>query len=255
MSQRDANGSSWSAIAFVTLVSLIAVSFLYSPGTGDVNAWNKWVREISAYGLISGFAHSATDYPPLAFVMLAAVSRCAESLGMNLFLILKMSLLLSLLATCVCFYRFTRSLILTAALELTLLLNSVALAYLDIYFAPFLVAGLFHLQRGNLNRGLVLFAISCFIKWQPLIIAPFVCAYVIGTDGQREHGKLPSRIWPFVISIVTVALPIAGAFGPAVLISLYRAMTDRFLSGNALNLSWLYTLALHLLQPYKYGAL
>src|SRR6266581_269809 len=152
MSKPNANGLSWPAIALATLVSLMAVSLFYSPGTGDVTIWSNWTREISAYGLIGGFAHSGTDYPPLAFVMLAAVSRCAEALGTNWFLILKSSLLLFLFATCVCFYWFTRNLVLTAALELTLLLNSVALAYLDIYFAPFLIAGFFQLQRGHLNR-------------------------------------------------------------------------------------------------------
>jgi hypothetical protein len=254
-SGRNANGLSWPAITFVTLVGLMAVSFFYSPGTVDVGLWGDWIREISAYGLIGGFAHTLQDYPPLAWVLLAAVSRCAQLLGTDWFLVLKGSLLLFLFATCGCFYWFTRNLILAAALESTLLLNSVALGYLDIYFAPFLIAALFHLQRGNLNRGILLFAISCFIKWQPLIIAPFVCIYVIGTDGQREHGKLWSRISPFVISMVTVALPVAVAFGPAVLTSLYLATRHGMLSGNALNLSWLYTWALHLFQPYKYGAL
>jgi hypothetical protein len=259
MRQRNENGLSWSASVFVTVVSLIAVSFFYSPGTDDVGIWDAWTRGISAYGLIGGFAHTSKitlqDYPPLAWVLLAAVSRCAELLGVNWFLVLKGSLLLFLFATCVCFYWFTRNLILTAALESTLLLNSVALAYLDIYFAPFLIAGLFHLQRGNLNRGILLFAMSCFIKWQPLIIAPFVCTYVIETAGQREHAKLRSWVWPFVISMVTVALPIAVAFGPTVLIALYRAMNHGTLSAQALNLGWLYTWALHFFQPYKYGAL
>ncbi len=138
-----------------------------------MSIWNNWMREISSSGLIGGYAQSDTDYPPLAFVLLAAVSRGAAAFGIAQFLVLKFSLLIFLLATAACFYWFTRNLILTGALELALMLNSMGLAYLDIYFAPFLIAGLFHLQRGNPNRGLILFAISCFTKWQPLIIAPF----------------------------------------------------------------------------------
>jgi hypothetical protein len=179
----------WSGLALLALANLIAVSFFYSPGTGDVSIWNNWMREISSSGLIGGYAQSDTDYPPLAFVLLAAVSRGAAAFGIAQFLVLKFSLLIFLLATAACFYWFTRNLILTAALELALMLNSMGLAYLDIYFAPFLIAGLFHLQRGNSNRGLILFAISCFTKWQPLIslrLFWFTCL----TSPENAHPKI-----------------------------------------------------------------
>src|SRR6266567_6843055 len=177
MSKSKSSTWNWSGIGLLSLVNFIAISLFFSPGTGDVSIWNNWMREISGYRLVGGFANSGTDYPPLAFVLLAAVSRCATALGTSQFLVLKISLLLSLFATSACFYWFTRNPLLIAALELALTLNSMGLAYLDIYFAPFLIAGLFFLQRGNPNRGLILFAISCFTKWQPLIIAPFVLVY------------------------------------------------------------------------------
>jgi hypothetical protein len=240
-------------------VSLIAVSFLYSPGTDDVGIWHSWIDEISSYGLIGGYAHTGLlphDYPPLAFVILAAVIRCADTLGMTEFLTLKCSLLLFLVATSTCFYWFTRNSLLTAAFGFTLLLNSVALGYLDIYFAPFLIAGLFHLQRGNLNRGVFLFAISCMIKWQPLIIAPFICIYVLSNAKEgTERSKFLMRILPLALAIVAVAGPILAIFGAPVIYSLEEALTHSYLSANALNLSWLHTWALHLAQPEKYGAL
>ena len=248
----------WSGIGLLLLVNLIALSFLYSPGTGDVSIWGNWIREIWSYGLIGGYAHSDTDYPPLAFVLLAIVSRCAPAFGITQLLMLKCSLLLFLYATAACFYWFTRSLVLTAALELALTLNSIGLAYLDIYFAPFLIAGLFFLQRGNLNLGFVLFVIGCFAKWQPLIIAPFVCLYVLGVARQRapEKHRIKTQILPFALGAGVVALPLTLVFGWKVFDSLQRAMTRHaFLSGYALNLGWLQTWALHLTQPDKYGAL
>src|SRR5712664_865309 len=164
MIKTDARDWSWSGIGLLLLVNLIGMSVLFSPGTGDVSIWSNWIREISSYGLIGGYAHSGTDYPPFAFILLAAVSRCATAFGVTQFLVLKCSLLLFLFITSACFYWFTRNLILTAALEFALTLNSMGLAYLDIYFAPFLIAGLFFLERGNLNLGFVLFVISCFTK-------------------------------------------------------------------------------------------
>jgi hypothetical protein len=131
-----------------------------------------------------------------------------------------------------------------------------ALGYVDILFAPFLVAGLFQLQRGNLHSGLLLFALACFIKWQPLIIAPFVCAYVLAAaKNAAPDRKLRQAISPFAVSLAIVVIPIASVFGGALLQSLDRAMTHAFLSGNALNLAWLHTWTLHLFHPDKYGAL
>ena len=248
----------WSGLALLALANLIAVSFFYSPGTGDVSIWNNWMREISSSSLIGGYAQSDTDYPPLAFVLLAAVSRGAAAFGIAQFLVLKFSLLIFLLATAACFYWFTRNLILTGALELALMLNSMGLAYLDIYFAPFLIAGLFHLQRGNPNRGLILFAISCFTKWQPLIIAPFVLVYVLDLARERapENHRIKTQMLPFLLAAGAVALPLLLIFGWKVFDSLARAMTRHaFLSAYALNLSWLETWALHLIQPDKYEPL
>ncbi len=248
----------WSGLALLALANLIAVSFFYSPGTGDVSIWNNWMREISSSGLIGGYAQSDADYPPLAFVLLAAVSRGAAAFGIAQFLVLKFSLLIFLLATAACFYWFTRNLILTGALELALMLNSMGLAYLDIYFAPFLIAGLFHLQRGNPNRGLILFAISCFTKWQPLIIAPFVLVYVLDLARERapENHRIKTQMLPFLLAAGAVALPLFLVFGWKIFDSLHRAMTYHiFLSAYGLNLSWIHTWILHLAQPEKYGAL
>jgi hypothetical protein len=257
----EATAPRWSGIALLLLVSLIAASFLYSPGLEDVRYWLYWVDEISRYGLIGGFAHTGGDYPhdypPLAFVILAAVARCADAFGTNAFIVLKCSLLLFLFATSGCFYWFTRNLALTAALEFTLLLSSVALGYLDIWFAPFLIAGLFCLQRGNLTLGVLLFTISCSIKWQPLVIAPFICVYVWNAvqDVPSWRDKLRRQIMPFAVAALVVAMPLGAIFGTSIIHSFQLAMSHDYLSGLALNFSWLHTWALHLAQSEKYGAL
>ena len=253
------NAPKWSVVALFLLVSLIAASFFFSPGGGDVEIWNNWMREISDHGLVGGYISSDTDYPPLAFIILAAVVKCAAAFGASPFVVLKCSLFAFLLATAACFYWFTRNLVITAALELALILNSMALGYLDIFVAPFLIAGLFFLQRGNRNLGFLLFAISCLTKWQPLIIAPFVCLYVLGNAKQRavdKSSKLQTQIIPFALAAGIVGLPLFLIFGWKIFDSLHRAMTYHiFLSAYGLNLSWIHTWILHLAQPGKYGVL
>jgi hypothetical protein len=259
MNQLNSKHVSWSAIGFVVLVSLIALGFFSSPGTDDVLIWKAWMEQISDSGLIDCYANGDADYPPLSFVIMAGVVKCAAVFGATPFVVLKFSLFVFLLATAACFYCFTRNLIFTAALELALILNSVALGYLDIYVAPFLMTGLFFLRRGNLNIGFVLFAISCMTKWQPLIIAPFVCLYVLG-DAENSpldrSSKLKTRVVPFVLAAGIVAVPLLLIFGWKIFDSLHRAMTFHiFLSAYGLNLSWIHTWILHLAQPEKYGAL
>src|SRR6266478_7433837 len=143
MIEEEAKRSRWPAISLLLLINLVAVSFLYSPGTEDMHVWQSWIDDISSYGLIGGFVRDGGlyphNYPPLAFVILDAVARSADALGTSAFVVLKYSLLLFLFATSAVYYWFTRNLILSAALELALLLNTVPLGYIDIYFAPCLI--------------------------------------------------------------------------------------------------------------------
>ena len=259
MSGSDAKTFGWLGVGFLLLINLIAASLFFSPGTGDVGTWGTWIREMSAFGLVGGFVHSGTDYPPLSLIILETVSRSADVFGTTVFLSLKCSLLIFLIATAATFYWFSRNLILTAALEFSLILNSVALGYLDIYFAPFLIATFFCLQRGHFKMGVLMLAISCSIKWQPLLIAPFICIYVISAAGEGLSGrdKAYKRAVPFMIAVLLVVLPMVMMFGAGAIInSLQRAMTrHNFISGYALNFGWLHTWALHLWAPEKYGSL
>ena len=252
-------GVIWSRVGLLVFVNLIALSFFFSPGTSDVSIWGTWMREIMTSGLIGGYTGSDTDYPPLAFVFLAAVVKCAAAFGTSPLLILKCSLFLFLAATAACFYWFTRNLILTVALEFALVLSSVALGYLDVYFAPFLVTAFFLLQRGRFTVGFILFALSCSIKWQPLTIAPFICWYVLKApqpNASLKNRGLAHRVLPFVISTVIIALPLFLIFGWKIFDALKRAMTyHKFLSAYGLNLCWIETWAFHLLSPDKYGPL
>jgi hypothetical protein len=214
---------------------------------------------MSAFGLVGGFVHSGTDYPPLSLIILETVSRSADVFGTTVFLSLKCSLLIFLIATAASFYWFSRNLILTAALEFSLILNSVALGYLDIYFAPFLIAAFFCLERRHFTIGVLMFVISCSIKWQPLLLAPFICIYVMAaaSDGLSGRDKLFKRAISFLIAALVVLLPLIAIFGAGAIInSLRRATTmHNFISGYALNFGWLHTWALHLWSPVKYGGL
>ena len=259
MEQERAEDLKWPAVSLLLLINLVATSFLFSPGTGDVSIWETWMGEISSHGVVGGFSHTGTDYPPLAFVILGLVVRTAGALGVDQFLMLKVSLLLFLFVSAACFYWFSRNLLLTAAFEFCLILSSVALGYLDIYFAPFLVSALFLLRRGHLTSGFLCYAISCAVKWQPLIIFPFVSWYVFraAVDPATGTRRIKTQLIPFLTSAIVVVVPLLAIFGPAAVFdSLKRAMMyHKFLSGYALNLEWIETWVLHLFKSDTYGTL
>jgi hypothetical protein len=104
-----------------------------------------------------------------------------------------------------------------------------------------------------------MFAISCAIKWQPLLIAPFIFIYVLAAAGEGVSGrdKAYRRALPFVIAAIAVALPLVMIFGAGAIIGSLQRVTTRhnFISGYALNFGWLHTWALHVWAPEKYGSL
>jgi len=258
MTTLKSKGQTGSAIGLLVLVNLLALSFFFSPGTGDVTIWETWMREISARGVVGGFSHTGTDYPPLSFIILGGVVRIAHAIGSTELFALKCSLFFFLFCTVAVFFYFTRNIVLSAALELSLVLNSVGLGYLDIYFSAFLIGAFFLLQRGQFTLAFLFFAISCAIKYQPLLLAPFVCVYVFSpTEEDKMQKARQKRILPFLVTALVLVIPILAAFGaPAMLDSFKRALTyHKILSGYALNLPWIETWALHLLSSDKYGSL
>ena len=250
---------SWPGLSLLLLVNLLAVDFLLSPGTGDVSIWFTWMNEIASRGVIGAFSHTGTDYPPLCFFILGAVVGVAQTFAVSQFVVLKCALLLCLLASTAAFFAFTRNVLLAAALEASLILSSVGLGYLDIFFAPFLITGLFLLRQHCLNSGFLCYAASCMFKWQPLIIAPFLCLYVLSAARDRSGGRsrATSQAIPFLLSGLLILVPALAMFGgPALFDSFKRALTNhQFLSGYALNLPWIETWALHLIAPEKYGGI
>ncbi len=83
--------------------------------------------------------------------------------------------------------------------------------------------------------GTVLFLIACLIKWQPLIVAPFIGVYLFEISNLRTCRRAVGRrlFWQLATLVaVTIALLSAPAR------SFWHGMNHPYLSGNALNLPW-----------------
>lgn len=224
----------WLGIAFA-----ISVALLPAHGTPDVDQfWLRWIELIQRHGVRTAYAAAASDYPPMAFLLLAAVARSAAIAAAGTHLTLKLSLWVALAIASVLFHWKSRRPALTIGFIAALTLSSVGLAYLDIYFVPFLVGALWALRERRFGLGLLLYSVACLIKFQPAIVAPAVLVYFYRAGQLRPKVVAPS---------LALAVAVWLAFGPAVAAALSRATGHTYLSAQALNFNWLIAFAINAL--------
>ena len=244
-------------IIILLLLLLIATSLLNSPGVTDVNVWMRWMDSLEKNGLVKGYEVNRTVYPPLSNALLFLVVQCSRFFHVSLFIALKLSIFFFLLLTCVVFYLWTRRVALCSLLLGSLVLNSVAHAYLDIYYAPFLIYSLWALKERKDTLFALSYTIACLIKWQPLIMAPFIMLYILDARSfseltGRRIVKIMASIGLPVLLLVSICLLV---FNVELIRSFLRGASHTYLSGKALNASWLLTYFLHLYAPDKFGGL
>jgi hypothetical protein len=246
------------AIFLALFALLTGLAFTHSPGTTDFEAWQNWVNNAVTHGLVARYACCAVNYPPLAFVILWAAEQVFHPLQVGTFLSVKFSIFLFLILTTFLFWLWTRDLKVTLILYFALLLNSVALGYIDIYFAPGLILSLWMLEERRWVWFSLFFALTCLTKWQPLIIGPYILLYVLGIQNVRQvrqveytalfgQAVLPAAVVTGLVLVVFGAQPVLGA--------LRTALSAKALSGEALNLNWIVTHFLQLLDAKQFGGL
>ena len=244
---------------FVALLLLLVTAvFFHSPGTSDVSIWERWAMNARLQGPVRGFIANGADYPPLSSLILLGAAEFWRATGLPLIESIKLSITLFLVLTALVFWLWTKDIVAVTALYLALLLNTVALAYIDIYIAPTLVAAFWALKERKLALSSALFTVTVLVKWQPLIIAPFLGIYVLHLLRGEHWWRIDLK--RLALRVLLPALAVGGlvlaAYGLQPLTNaLQAALNHTFLSGNALNLSWIITHRLHVLRPFEFGGL
>jgi hypothetical protein len=242
-------------IFILFLLILITLSFLRSPGTEDVAIWQRWMKNVDNYGLISGFEANQGDYPPFSSFILLCAAKMSRLISVNQFIGIKLSLTVFLIITVIVFWLWTKDHLLSGALYLSLILSSVALGYLDIYFAPGLIVSLWALKEKKLELFVVFYSIACFTKWQPLIFLPFAVLSILNISSIRDWKKIDLTemvlriLLPFLIIIIFTIF----FFRSSLFESFNMALNHTYLSGNALNFNWIMTYLLLSIYPETYG--
>lgn len=242
-------------VLLLALVTLTTLAFFRAGGSADVATFRDWMQTLDTNGLVHGYAVVADNYPPLSIAILRSIPKIAGLVQINPFLIFKAVQILFLLLTSMVFWAWTRDWLLAIGLHLALLHNSIALGYLDIYFAPTLILSLWALSKRRWTLFAISFGLSFLTKWQPLIILPFLLVHMWGQERLDWRQNIQEIL-------LRVALPM-GAITAGMLLIFKRPMLDAFaiainhsiLSGQALNFSWLITYYLQITRPEQFGAL
>ncbi len=254
----------------LTLGFLIgSLSFLGSYGSADMGAWIRWINYANSYGIQDGYAEAKDFYPPLAGLLLTVSSRLfAAFFGgvfnpnfyfipaeTDIFLSIKFLLCVFLSITSSLFYLWSRNFFLALLLFLFLFLNPVGIGLIDILFAPFLIAGLWAMQKERYILFGFLITMAVMVKWQPIVILPFCLLYAVNKREKAWWHVNFKVAFQVMLGTMITFIPLFSYFGMPIIHSLLHASRDHFLSGNALNFNWLLTWFLRAELPHLFGDL
>lgn len=225
----------------VALSLFFTLAFFHAHGSDDVDRfWLNWIGILSSHhSFAAGFEAIWADYPPFSIGILYLIKELAAASGADVFVLLKYSVLLPLLVTSFLIYRFSRDLLTTLVMHLVLLVSSVMLAYLDIYYAPFLLLCLMALQQGKAWQATAWFAVCCCLKYQPLIIAPFF-AVAIWQHYRAGEDALLNTVKTLAFPAVFVLLAMFALVGMPLFVSMENALFHNRYSFQALNGYWVF---------------
>ena len=238
-------------------VCILSVNFIKSPGSGDMDYWIKWTNNADKYGLVQGFYYNQDMYPPLASVILFATYKAKFLLNVDPITGIKLSLFLFLIVASAIFYYWKKDFLFASLAMLSFSLNTI-LGYIDIYTFPTLILSFLALSKKKYVLFSVLFTLTCLIKMQPLIIAPFLIIYLLDFRNVNDlkHFDWKGFFKNLVLPTLLILSLIVAIYGVEVVNAFFRAAENPRLSGNALNLNWIITYFLrvfHYFGPLKEG--
>jgi hypothetical protein len=219
-------------IAVAAFSLFLSAILLRAPGTYDVTEnWLPWMLILKNHGLVAGYAQIADMYPPGAAALLMLADEVLPTLPD--LTVIDLLVGLAQLAAGLAFARRAGTL-LSLCFVAAIALSGAGLAYLDVLYALPLVLALFAALDRRPVASAACFTAACLIKWQPLILLPFMA--VIWFNQARA---LPRRQLAAGAGLLSIAAGfVLLTFWPAIWLAFASALDSAPWSGDALNLAW-----------------
>lgn len=258
--------------------SLPMVIFFPNEGTSDMGVWLEWTSHIDRWGPLNAYSiintdpnYENTDYPPLSFLNLWLALKAAATGNVSWMLGIKFILLVYYLATWAAII-FLSTLIKKRSIGTNILIssglflvslyfvvNSQALGYLDITYAPYIVVSILLFAKRQYFLSGVLLTIAILIKWIVVLMIPAFLFYFINKKGRRyRFGHFPMLKFFGGVVLVAGLLLVVLLLNNISLLSLVESLrkalirTSSTLSPGALNFNLIIGYIVELLYPDNY---
>lgn len=263
-------------ILILLVLSLPIWIFFTNEGTTDMSVWLDWSSHIDRWGPLNAYSiintnhdYERSDYPPISFINLWFALKVASAADVSWIIGIKVIILAYYLATWAALIYLAifvrkRSFVMGVSVASGLFLgglyfvvNSVALSYLDITYALFVVLCFALFARGKYLLTGVCLALAILIKWMPMVLLPAFLFYFVNKRGrQYEIDRLP--IYKFFVGLIlTVSiLIVVFLINHLSLFSFVESLNKAFSRGptlsHALNFNWVVHYILQLIYPENY---
>ena len=205
-------------------IVVCAVAFFNTPGSMDVSAyWSKWMDYAVQSGIVKGYALQEDMYPPFALILQICLKGICPALSN--FQVLRLVNIFSLLLT-VLVLQVTYKNSKVSLLSFFGLMLSMNLGYLDIELCPFIILSFYFLTKKKYVSSGIFFTLLCLIKFQPLIIMPYVCIFFVDIlRSGRYKFKILIR-WKEAFRMGIPAIIIGGGYNDTLPKAISRCLTQ-----------------------------
>ena len=239
-------------VALLVAGMLSSAILVTAPGTFDVTDPRRgflvWMDDVVVLGPVDGYRYNPYDYPPGTKTLLGLAGKVGDAIGISRPNSLKLLLLGFQAMTALVAFFLTGDILLAGALWLFTTTSAIGQGYLDILYAPFLVASLVGLQRNRPLQAWGLLLVCCAIKPQPLVLLPFYVVHLTGLSGLKDVARVARepRTWGGAIWTTIAVLLLVVTFGRthetrqwSVVQAVQKATAHKEISGNAMNAGWI----------------
>lgn len=242
----------WILLSSISTIILFVLLILFydMPGSSDVRQFEMWIDNAVQHGLKTGFQMNADMYPPYSTFILFCFAKIMDTFS---YLHIVRIALFCFCALSVAVFDFLYKEHMISGILFISLLTSFYMGYLDILFLPFLLLSFFFWDKKKYILFAVAFSFCCLIKFQAVIIAPFMLFYFFSIKEKKFHVEW-SKIIKIGCSSVTIIMLTLAIYGSELIKTLKVALFQStfLLSGNALNFPWLVQWASEYFFPEKY---
>ncbi len=251
---------------------LFNIALIPAVGSSDHISWTQYALATTSYANpFRAYTDVILQYPPLSIVIIGVFSNLWKLLigiSPDYTIAVKLSVFVFYSLTIYSLIRFTRGnkrikpvdKLLIILSSIGLLIQTQGLNDLNIYVLPTLFAGIYFLNKKQIFLSGFLMGVTLSIKWQPIILLPLFALFIIKEFSVRKIKieKLVKFITGFlIIPSIVWGIALVQDNGVNAVVRAFKFVINgaAAFSGQALNLNWLITYALHILNPDKYFSL